>query len=834
METKRARTAPAEPEGADGAFERLVEASAAVHAYFGPDSQAAIGIVLGSGLGLITESLVGAKIMPYSKIPHMPQPSVSGHGGELFWGKLGGRAVFCLSGRSHPYEGHPQHVATFGVRLLCMLGCSVVFLTNAAGGSLSNPPGTLMCIRSHLNLTRRDSVADTWLDSRLVPAPFAPISTELYSARLGALAHSVAGAAEVVLKDGVYVFMSGPTFETPAEISGAIAIGGHAFGMSTVPEVYAARALGAEVFAVSMICNYGVGLTDTAVTHEEVKKIALIHGHKTAKMLSLMVAQLEPQPLVLRSTTTQIPTRVKKSTWPAPTEIVSDAQHAQKLLGLVSGSVKKAVISLNACLSPSDCGLGSVQHQLALHTLAAFPQESRSSQDATLVLVAGGSSGVTGSVLWLSFNHPEGLSAAESSYLTILLSVFGITEICLSVLGARLDDQGSPVSSIASALNLSRYRQAPLEEPSTVPFSSSSDGTHIAWISGPTFPTSSEHHFLKKSQIPVVAWTTILPALGAAAYGIESHGVLVAPLSLSSAPTIDQLSSAANAHRQQAAKYVRQFLGHSQRSPAPVARHQHAAAVVELVINKTISAAKTVETVDAVVAALRRCIDPLTTRRCVAIPQTVFEMWGGRTAASILDLGAAALPAVSFFSVPSANGPALVLVFGAEASFNGSAVTAARVAGALGISQFVILSQLLQLSGKPLENVGAVVVVRDQINMTGANALTGENHEGYGARFPNMENCYDRALTERVRGSLTTAGLQPRSEGAVVWQAAGVAVAEGLAAAAVGCTEMAPEPLLTTLATVWKHMERSLAAIGLLSAPSSGTASAAIEAALRV
>jgi len=245
---------------------RRVEEAAAFVAERLP--QADTAVVLGSGLGALAEMLEGPLSIPFAKIPHFPPATVSGHGGTLYAGYLQGQPLLIMGGRLHYYEGHSMEQVVFPVRLLAALGVKKLILTNAAGGiNTAFAPGSLMLIRDHINLMGNNPLigpnAEEW-------GPRFPDMCRAYHGGLAEVALAEAGRLDIILHQGVYVAFSGPSFETPAEIRMARLLGADAVGMSTVPEVIAARHLGLQVLAISCICNAAAGILDAELDHLEV------------------------------------------------------------------------------------------------------------------------------------------------------------------------------------------------------------------------------------------------------------------------------------------------------------------------------------------------------------------------------------------------------------------------------------------------------------------------------------------------------------------------------------------------------------------------------------
>ena len=250
------------------------------------------GIVLGSGLGGLADDLEDAVAIPFRDLPGWPAATAPGHVGRLLLGRLGGRSVVMLQGRFHLYEGNDPGLVIQPMLLFKALGARIVVLTNAAGGlDPSFGPGTLMIMRDHINLTGRNPLIGPNADEI---GPRFPDMTEAWSPRLRAALKTAAAAEGVDVREGVYVGLSGPTYETPAEVRMLAALGGDAVGMSTVLECIAARWAGLEVCGVSLVTNAGAGYTGAPLTHEEVLEAGASAGPRLAKVIRRFVEDLDP------------------------------------------------------------------------------------------------------------------------------------------------------------------------------------------------------------------------------------------------------------------------------------------------------------------------------------------------------------------------------------------------------------------------------------------------------------------------------------------------------------------------------------------------------------
>ena len=265
----RTASMPVPTEG-PGAFE-AARAAAVVRGLLGDAYREPVcGIVLGSGLGGLASHMSDAMHIPFADVPGFPPTSVSGHAGQLISGLLDGAPVLMLSGRLHMYEGHPPAVAGYPVRVLHALGANVYVASNAAGGVNRNfVPGDEMLLADHINMMYRNPLhgAPQKGDERF------PDMSSPYDPELREMMRDSAREHGVELKDGVYMALLGPTYETPAEVRMLEKFGADAVGMSTVPEVIVARALGMRAVAVSLITNKAAGLSAESLGHDEVLQV---------------------------------------------------------------------------------------------------------------------------------------------------------------------------------------------------------------------------------------------------------------------------------------------------------------------------------------------------------------------------------------------------------------------------------------------------------------------------------------------------------------------------------------------------------------------------------
>ncbi|MEI7965237.1 MAG: purine-nucleoside phosphorylase [Chitinophagaceae bacterium] len=254
------------------------------------DVQPSVGIVLGSGLGSFTKQIKIIKEIPYADIPHFPVSTVEGHSGKLILGELNGKKLVAMAGRFHYYEGYSAQQVVFPIRVMKFLGIQTLLLSNAAGGvEPSLKVGDLMIINDHI--------------SQLVPNPLIgknekelgtrfPDMSEPYKKGLISLMKKIAVENGIDVKEGVYVAVTGPTFETRAEYKMILAMGGDAVGMSTVPEAITAVHMGIPVFAMSVITDVGIRDEENAITHEEVLEAAKAAEPNFIRLFSELIGRL--------------------------------------------------------------------------------------------------------------------------------------------------------------------------------------------------------------------------------------------------------------------------------------------------------------------------------------------------------------------------------------------------------------------------------------------------------------------------------------------------------------------------------------------------------------
>ena len=275
-------------------FEQVSEAATFLRIMLGP-IKPCVGVILGSGLGAVADAVSESVVVPYAEIPNFPHPTVKGHMGQMVAGSLNKVPVIILQGRVHFYEGFTPQQVSFHLHTLGALGVKSVVLTNAAGGiSESYHQGQLVALADHINLMGWNPLVGP-NEQRFAVRPSAgqrfPDMTEAYSKRLRSMAKEAAAEEGFKLDEGVYMAVSGPNFETPAEIRAFRSMGATLVGMSTVPETIVARHMGMDVLGISCVTNLAAGLGTKKLSHIEVIET----GHQVEQRLARLLKRLVPR-----------------------------------------------------------------------------------------------------------------------------------------------------------------------------------------------------------------------------------------------------------------------------------------------------------------------------------------------------------------------------------------------------------------------------------------------------------------------------------------------------------------------------------------------------------
>ena len=273
--------------GPGKAMQRIQRAADVIENTLG---RADVAVVLGSGLGDFGKELKNARELSYADVPDFPRSTVAGHAGKFILGELGGKKVLLMSGRFHSYEGHPMEDVTLPVRVMRRLGIEKLILTNAAGGVNTDlHPGTLMLLADFINLSGKNPLTGPNLDAF---GPRFPDMTNAFDRGMRTIARMAAAELGIDLRSGVYCWMNGPTYETPAEIRMARTLGADAVGMSTVPETIVARHCGMKVLGISCITNMAAGVLDEPINHQEVMEMGRRVRGDFAALLTRVIEQL--------------------------------------------------------------------------------------------------------------------------------------------------------------------------------------------------------------------------------------------------------------------------------------------------------------------------------------------------------------------------------------------------------------------------------------------------------------------------------------------------------------------------------------------------------------
>jgi xanthosine phosphorylase len=259
-----------------------------------PGFEPRVAMILGSGLGVLAEQMLDAVAISYNDLPGFPISTVHGHAGELVLGTLAGVPVVCMKGRGHFYEGYGPAVMTSAVRTMKLLGCEMLFVTNAAGSLRPEvDAGSLVALTDHINLLPGSPMAGP-NDERFGPRFFSMANA--YDADIRNLVKETAAANGITLHEGVYLACPGPNFETAAEIRAFKTLGADVVGMSVVPEVISARHCGLKVAGVSVITNLAEGLTPFPLSHEQTLKYAAIGAKDLVTLIRSFIERLGDTP----------------------------------------------------------------------------------------------------------------------------------------------------------------------------------------------------------------------------------------------------------------------------------------------------------------------------------------------------------------------------------------------------------------------------------------------------------------------------------------------------------------------------------------------------------
>lgn len=270
------------------------QAAAIIRARMPANFQPRVAMILGSGLGVLAEQMTDAVSISFDELPGFPISTVHGHAGQLVMGTLAGVQVVCLKGRGHFYEGYGPAVMTSAVRTIKLLGCEMLFVTNAAGSLRTEcDAGSLVALNDHINFLPGTPMVGP-NDERFGPRFFSMANA--YDADLRKLLQATAAEKAITLHEGVYIAYPGPNFETPAEIRAFKTLGADVVGMSVVPEVVSARHCGLKVVGVSVITNLAEGLSPFPLSHEQTLKYAAVGAESLIKLILAFLENVAKTP----------------------------------------------------------------------------------------------------------------------------------------------------------------------------------------------------------------------------------------------------------------------------------------------------------------------------------------------------------------------------------------------------------------------------------------------------------------------------------------------------------------------------------------------------------
>lgn len=762
-----------------------------------------VAVVLGSGLNNFVTHLEGARALAYSTVPGMPQTTVAGHDGKIVVGALPPAdgdsdrtptRLMCFAGRVHLYEGWQAYQLHFITRLAARAGCRLIVFTNSAGGALPDMgPGSIMCIRDILRVTNVDPMAEIADDARFGPRG---LQTQgALSDRVAEIAREVSRDTGVPMYEGTYAWFSGPTYETHAEVQAGLRLGVGAFGMSTVPEIMAARALGMEVFALSLATNMAAGLADEKLLHEDVVRVGREAGPKFERLL-LGVCRRARHALPPADATAAV------SASPAPAPGAARALHPRAPWQFAAADVVADALALGGDGPLAAAVFLGAGHDAALAALgepdgAAVPLRealprfgARAAQTAsalhgslTVVRAAGGAR-----VAVVHGARSEGLARDEAAFLVAVLARRGASRVLQSLVAGPAGDGAaeglllvsdtiSRASSRAplfmgAAASGRRRREGPAFDPALIaaaraaPAAAGAAAGALTAYPGPTLPTACE----QRSAAPecaAVTVTSVAPcesarALGTAAFCVAAVtpdffrqgaadaraassaadvGAVLAAALAGAAPAAADVPDAAAGEGAPAPPLLRP----SQENYEHVAEAAAAACAALGIAAGDASAALVLEGYEGLVALDR------------SVPCHELPHWTASGAGGPGPLGARWTVGVGAAPAGAAGRAVYLLAPEPDAACGGPDVPpahelgfGARMLHLMGVRAVLMAPRVTSVtSAVP---VGATVLVRDHINLTGSNPLMGLNDGRWGVRFPDMGSVYTAALREAMGG----------------------------------------------------------------------------------
>jgi purine-nucleoside phosphorylase len=786
---------------------------------------AEIALVLGSGLKDFEKFLSNKKSLSFAQVPGMPTPSVKGHPGRLIYGFINKTPIYCLAGRSHMYEGVPIPVVTFASRMLAFCGVKLFMATNAAGGGRGLPsdvylrlldsdsdrkngasdnvplvvrhaddaqimmPGNLMILADHVNMAVRSPIDE--LSESVLSGQRHVAAAAVHSVRVARIANEVAqrmaeanaagdeSTPPVRLFAGCYACTTGPSYETRVEVEALSKLGVSAFGMSTVPGVVSAHAMGVETFALSLITNQAAGFSSQSLSHEEVTECGLAAASMFEQFMSRFIdaltvdATVRPpslddddkdsefaaaQPAVRPQPRSASSAHVAEARAALVEALGAGVEHGRALL--VVGRARRAGVDALAATSAPPLLLRSLPH---------YPIVSRASESAGAIALRHGGVAIVCDAL-------EGFSCEEGVFVGELLASLGVRRLG-AVLSAGAIDGALPLGSVAvlaDVFDVAGAHPLPAElaagkqwaligtrvlgDDIDAQLALAPDGAAVAGAAmlyrGPSFPSELEVCFARRAGCALESIASGAPLFAARALGIQCSALAsvdyVSPKRAHGEPKSSVDSNALVAAALAIASRA------STDAPAPsLPSLDGNARQLAYVIAEPISQGD----VAAIRAEVARVAEQLDLASLASPPTAVLldaasiGMLGGVDAAakSVEVRSGDVVVALRLASVGESTQPLLVVEQRHAAALSGQPLNdlaiAVRVLGELKVPRIVAVASLLVADD---DEAGRLVPIADHVNLTGRNPLYGANRNEFGDRFFDVQNAYDKSMTAQL------------------------------------------------------------------------------------
>eukprot|EP01114_Cavostelium_apophysatum_P004747 TRINITY_DN1509_c0_g1_i1.p1 TRINITY_DN1509_c0_g1~~TRINITY_DN1509_c0_g1_i1.p1 ORF type:complete len:846 (-),score=149.54 TRINITY_DN1509_c0_g1_i1:28-2565(-) len=736
---------------------------------------AEIAVVLGSGLNNFTDELSNTKALSYSEIPHVPRPTVKGHSGKLVAGEIGNKRVICLAGRSHAYEGRHSYELTFFARVLKLVGCKLVISTNASGGAMEGMyPGCLMIIRDHINFYHRNPLADT--------CEFAPLGehyvdmSSLYSERIADVARSTANKVGIKLFEGVYGGTSGPTYETPAEVRAFTTLGASAFGMSTMPEAMAVKALKMESFAISLITNLASGLTKEVLTHADVTAVASASGPAFVRfmkqfLMDVQVLSGDDRLAPLDDSTVVNP--LPQPQYPVMTKnLMSSAVQALHSF-LQKGEVNIAVLLSQGHDSFLDDLTG--KEEIKYKDIPHFPQIT-SSRNGKLVF---GSTPQSKRVVCLAANSLEGFACEESTFLMELLYHVGVKLLVQTFIAGTSspEDKLGQIVALNDCLETTTIHPFPrrirrieqynvetdLFDRRHVALFRSLDATTVegsyCHIPGPSFPTGAEVNTARLLSCNSVGITSTACLYSARALGMDVAGIsenlyFVPGKPVTSTSLLNLLARFVDRVE------VPTFLATQLKEESPIEQISWhlPAPVIQGIYEDVLAAATFVKDQTRSSASIALILDEETTLASLA----AFEVRKEFLASEIPFLKGS--PGKLIFG--ELDGIPMYIAKGMSRPLNEGVAFCdsclfIRMLAVLDVKKMLFVSSVC--STDKVLRTEDIAVIRDHVLLSGRNTLFGPNEDRWGTRFPDVGEAYNKEFQKIIFDNAKSLEINPLS-----------------------------------------------------------------------